>query len=349
MPRTARGLLDGGHDVRIGGATADVAAHPLADFRVGQRGMRDRQVLGDVARHAGVAFGQHADRRTDLSRCAVAALEAVMLDEGGLHRMQRFAVGQAFDGGDRLAVVHDRERQAGIDAPSVQQHGAGAALAVVAAFLRAGHRHMLAQRVQQCGARIKLQPMGMAVDLQRDVDRRAALGSIAAWAGRTGGMRRSRQAGHQQSPRDGAAGAEHLPPRHGQGYLRRPHLSLLKAPHMVASLFDPTLCGHVSSGRFTTMGLAVLRTTTQRKGSELDGLISMCGRYAGTWMKSPAFAVAVYSPLRAPADFAHALQHIGDRLLRAMVMDSGAGTGSTTNRPPHRTESTWPGAIAASR
>ena len=133
--RTARGLPDRGDDVRIGGTAADVAAHSLADFRVGQRGMRDRQVLGDVARHAGAAFRQHADGGTDLPGCAVAALEAVMLDEGGLHRMQRFAVGEAFDRGDRLAVVHDRQRQAGIDAPSVQQHGAGAALAVVAAFL----------------------------------------------------------------------------------------------------------------------------------------------------------------------------------------------------------------------
>jgi len=55
--------------------------------------------------------------------------------------------------------------------------------------------------------------------------------------------------------------------------------------------------GQVSSGRFTTIGVEVLLTTTQRKGSDSDGLISMCGRKAGTWMKSPAFARAAYSPL----------------------------------------------------
>jgi NAD(P)H dehydrogenase (quinone) len=37
-------------------------------------------------------------------------------------------------------------------------------------------------------------------------------------------------------------------------------------------------------------------TTTHRKGSESDGLISMCGRKAGTWRKLPAFAVMANSP-----------------------------------------------------
>jgi hypothetical protein len=36
------------------------------------------------------------------------------------------------------------------------------------------------------------------------------------------------------------------------------------------------------SGRLTTMGVDVLRTTTQRNDSTSDGLISMCGRKAGT-------------------------------------------------------------------
>src|SRR5258708_37057166 len=48
--------------------------------------------------------------------------------------------------------------------------------------------------------------------------------------------------------------------------------------------------GQVSSGRLTTIGVAVLRTTTHRNGSSFEGLISMCGRKVGTWMKSPACA-----------------------------------------------------------
>ena len=35
-------------------------------------------------------------------------------------------------------------------------------------------------------------------------------------------------------------------------------------------------------GRLTTMGVAVLRTTTHRNGSDFEGLISICGRKAGT-------------------------------------------------------------------
>src|ERR1700720_1350163 len=62
--------------------------------------------------------------------------------------------------------------------------------------------------------------------------------------------------------------------------------------------------GHAWSGRLPTIGVEVLLTTTQRKGAESDGLISMCGRKAGTWMKSPAFALALYSPL-APQRTSH--------------------------------------------
>jgi hypothetical protein len=40
--------------------------------------------------------------------------------------------------------------------------------------------------------------------------------------------------------------------------------------------------GQVLSGRLMTMGVAVLRTTTQRNGFWFEGLISMCDRNAGT-------------------------------------------------------------------
>ena len=53
------------------------------------------------------------------------------------------------------AVFHHRQCQAGIDAPAVEQHGAGAALALIAAFLRAGEVEVLAQHVEERGARIE--------------------------------------------------------------------------------------------------------------------------------------------------------------------------------------------------
>ena len=72
-----------------------------------------------------------------------------MGDEGGLHRMQFVAARDAFDGEDVGAVMADRQSQAGIDPPAVDQHRAGAALAAVAALLGAGQMQALAQQIEQ--------------------------------------------------------------------------------------------------------------------------------------------------------------------------------------------------------
>ena len=77
-----------------------------------------------------------------------------MGDEGGLQRMQLVATRHAFDGGDGGAVMADGERQTGIDAPAVDQDGAGAALAAVASLLGSGEVEALAQQVEQCDAGI---------------------------------------------------------------------------------------------------------------------------------------------------------------------------------------------------
>src|SRR3954453_14790605 len=68
-------------DAAVRAAAADVAAHPLADLIVA----------------AGVPFLQQRDGRADLPRRAVAALESVIADERGLHRMQPSVRGQPFD------------------------------------------------------------------------------------------------------------------------------------------------------------------------------------------------------------------------------------------------------------
>ena len=49
-------------------------------------------------------------------------------------------------------LVHDRERQAGVDAPTVHEDGAGTACAVVAALLGSGKAGPLSEHVQQRGA-----------------------------------------------------------------------------------------------------------------------------------------------------------------------------------------------------
>ena len=66
-----------------------------------------------------------------------------------------------------LAVMHDGEREAGIDPAAVHQHRAGAALAVIAALLGAGQIEMVPQRVQQSRPRRKLELPFDAVDGQR--------------------------------------------------------------------------------------------------------------------------------------------------------------------------------------
>ena len=90
-----------------------------------------------------------------------------MVDERLLQRMQRAVRRQSLDGGDLGAVLHDRQREAGIDPPPVDQHGAGAALAVIAALLGAGQIEMVAQRVEQGRPRRELELRLDAVDGQR--------------------------------------------------------------------------------------------------------------------------------------------------------------------------------------
>ena len=121
--------------------------------------------------------------RHDLARCAVAALEAVVVDEGLLHRMQdAVRASQALDGGDRLALHRHRQGQAGQHSASIDVHGAGPALALVATLLGAGQAEMLAQGVEQGGARIERQAMVASVDDQHDFAR-------TVWSGVSGSLR----------------------------------------------------------------------------------------------------------------------------------------------------------------
>jgi hypothetical protein len=87
-----------------------------------------------------------------------------------LNRTQVVSFGEAFDCDDLRTGDGDSQRQATVDAPSVDQNGACAALAVVASLLAAGQVHVLAQRVEQHGARVEIELLGFAVDIQRYVD-----------------------------------------------------------------------------------------------------------------------------------------------------------------------------------
>ena len=91
-----------------------------------------------------------------------------MGDEGALHGVQDVATGQPFDGYQVGPVAHDGQGQAGIDALAIAQHRAGAALAMVAAFLGADQIQLLTQQVEQGDPRMYLQCSGLTIEGQTD-------------------------------------------------------------------------------------------------------------------------------------------------------------------------------------
>src|SRR2546422_9944380 len=111
--RTGRAsrILDCRDDVVIGAAAAQVAAHPVANF----------------LRRAGVALVDAGDAGHDLSGRAIAALEGVALDEGGLQGMELLSLGEALDGRDLTTFDKCGERKARLHALAVHEDGAGAA------------------------------------------------------------------------------------------------------------------------------------------------------------------------------------------------------------------------------
>lgn len=103
----------------------------------------------------------------DLAGSAVAALEGVVLDEGGLDGMEGVALSETFDGRDFGALGCDGEGKARVDAAAVDEDGAGSTLAVIAAFLAAGEIEVLAEGVQEGGAGVEgCQRVGFAVDFE---------------------------------------------------------------------------------------------------------------------------------------------------------------------------------------
>src|SRR5690349_6926512 len=98
-----------------------------------------------------------------------------MRDESLLQRMQLAVGGEALDSRDLDAILHHGKGQARDDAASVDEHGAGATLAVVATFLSSGEVEILAERVEQRSPRSERQAPLDAVDAKRDVELRRRL------------------------------------------------------------------------------------------------------------------------------------------------------------------------------
>ena len=75
----------------------------------------------------------------------------------------------ALDGQDLVAVRLHRQHQAGARGAAVEQDGAGAADAVLAAEMRAGEAELVAQEIGERQAHLDLVLVALAVDRQRDL------------------------------------------------------------------------------------------------------------------------------------------------------------------------------------
>ena len=84
--------------------------------------------------------------------------------------MQVVAVGKPFDGADALALGLHGEHQAGSDRLVVENHGACAADAVLAADMRAGEPALVADDIDQRLSRLDPSRVIVTVDIELDVD-----------------------------------------------------------------------------------------------------------------------------------------------------------------------------------
>ena len=82
-----------------------------------------------------MTFVDAGDAGHDLPGGAIAALERVSLDEGGLQGVELLALGEPLDGRDLASLHESGERKARFHPLAVHQHRAGSALAESAAFL----------------------------------------------------------------------------------------------------------------------------------------------------------------------------------------------------------------------
>ena len=121
-------------DLHVAGAAAVVAAERLEHLVALDR--------------AALALDQRG-RGDDHPGRAEAALRGVVVVERGLHRRERLGLAEALERRDRRAVDRRDGRQARAARLAVDEHGARAAAALLAAGLRARDLELLAQDVQQ--------------------------------------------------------------------------------------------------------------------------------------------------------------------------------------------------------
>src|SRR3990172_1426291 len=158
-PSTGSGhsLAGGGHDrlddLVVAGAAAEIAHEPLLDLVLGGLWVLVEEGLGG----------------DDLAGSADAALEAAVLDEGLLDRVEVILAADALDCREVGAVGLDGQRDAGGDDAAVHEDGAGAADADAAGLFGAGEAEVVAEEVDEGAAGGDAGLVGPVVDREADV------------------------------------------------------------------------------------------------------------------------------------------------------------------------------------
>ena len=136
-------------DVLVAGAAAQIARDAPANLFLTGRWILLQK---DIRRH------QHA-------RCAVAALQPVLLFESFLQRMKHAIFAEAFDSHQFAAIGLYRKHGAGLDELTVKHDGAGPAMGCVAADVRARESGNAAYEVHQQQSRFNHGFANPSVDL----------------------------------------------------------------------------------------------------------------------------------------------------------------------------------------
>src|SRR5262249_46469471 len=148
------------HDVRAGrrrqaAAERGAGFDSILDVALAVEGILDGAIAGAAAdvsleRRAEIRLLRLVQRSTGQNHAggAEAALEALRVEKGLLHRMGAAVRRKALDGRDRTPLGTEGRDQAAMHRLAVEQNGAGAAIAGVATFLDAEMAEITQERAQ---------------------------------------------------------------------------------------------------------------------------------------------------------------------------------------------------------
>ena len=163
--RTGRGGDHGGASRTQSGAAARTEPHDRSRSQCSGRGCPRSASPDRVVVRVAVAR-EEVDGGQDHPGRAEPALEAVLLDERPLDRMELAVGREPLDRRHLGARGLEREHRAALHRPPVEEHRARAALARVAADVRAGQPEAVTERVDEERPRLDVERARLAVDAE---------------------------------------------------------------------------------------------------------------------------------------------------------------------------------------